>query len=89
MFAGLPVVGATMQKYRPRGKLYYGWYIALALAITETISWGIIYYAFTVFITPMEAELGRVMDSHRPGAGGNQHHFLLKTRHLKRITPGG
>lgn len=37
---------------------YYGWYIALTLAVTETISWGIIYYAFTVFITPMEAELG-------------------------------
>lgn len=37
---------------------YYGWYIAAALAITETISWGIIYYAFSVFLTPMEAELG-------------------------------
>jgi MFS family permease len=40
------------------GTLYYGWIIAVALAITETISWGIIYYAFTVFITPMEADLG-------------------------------
>ncbi|MBC7813877.1 MAG: MFS transporter [Burkholderiales bacterium] len=39
-------------------KLYYGWYITIALAITETISWGIIYYAFSVFITPMENELG-------------------------------
>lgn len=38
--------------------LYYGWIIALTLAITETISWGILYYAFTVFITPMEADLG-------------------------------
>ncbi len=37
---------------------YYGWYIVLALAVTETISWGIIYYAFSVFITPMETELG-------------------------------
>jgi MFS family permease len=37
---------------------YYGWTIAATLAITETISWGIVYYAFTVFITPMEAELG-------------------------------
>jgi MFS family permease len=37
---------------------YYGWYIAATLAITETISWGIIYYAFSVFLTPMEAELG-------------------------------
>lgn len=43
---------------RRAGKPYYGWYIAAALAITETISWGIVYYAFTVFITPMETELG-------------------------------
>ncbi len=40
------------------GRLYYGWYIVFTLAITETISWGIIYYAFSVFITPMEADLG-------------------------------
>jgi MFS family permease len=38
--------------------LYYGWYITITLAITETVSWGILYYAFSVFITPMEAELG-------------------------------
>ncbi|MCB9450744.1 MAG: MFS transporter [Anaerolineaceae bacterium] len=44
---------------RTRGtKPYYGWYITVTLAVTETISWGIVYYAFTVFITPMEADLG-------------------------------
>lgn len=37
---------------------YYGWYIAVTLAITETISWGIIYYTFSVLLTPMQAELG-------------------------------
>jgi MFS family permease len=42
----------------PSNRRYYGWYITLTLAITETISWGIIYYAFSVFITPMETELG-------------------------------
>lgn len=47
-----------MQKLKNNGKLYYGWYIAAALAITETTSWGIVYYAFTVFITPMETDLG-------------------------------
>ena len=41
-----------------RERMYYGWRIALTLAFTETISWGIIYYAFTVFITPMETEMG-------------------------------
>jgi MFS family permease len=30
----------------------------ITLGITETASWGILYYAFTVFVTPMEAELG-------------------------------
>ncbi|MDX2163413.1 MAG: MFS transporter [bacterium] len=39
-------------------KPYYGWYLAVTLAVTETISWGIIYYAFSVFLTPMEADLG-------------------------------
>lgn len=39
-------------------RLYYGWIITITLAVTETISWGIIYYAFSVFITPMEADLG-------------------------------
>ena len=37
---------------------YYGWYITLTLALTETISWGIVYYAFSVFLSPMEADLG-------------------------------
>jgi MFS family permease len=39
-------------------KFFYGWYITLALAITETVSWGIVFYAFTVFIKPMEQEFG-------------------------------
>jgi MFS family permease len=38
--------------------LYYGWYIAFALAITETVSYGAMFYAFSVFITPMEATMG-------------------------------
>ncbi len=47
-----------MQRLFKREPIYYGWYIALALAITETVSFGVIFYAFSVFITPMEAELG-------------------------------
>jgi MFS family permease len=47
-----------MAETKLKAARYYGWYIAATLAITETISWGIIYYAFSVFITPMEAELG-------------------------------
>lgn len=38
--------------------MYYGWVITVVLSFTELMSWGIIFYAFTVFITPMETELG-------------------------------
>lgn len=38
--------------------VYYGWAILLTLAVTETTSWGILYYAFAVFLTPMSHDLG-------------------------------
>ena len=47
-----------MKRLGIRRPVYYGWYIALALAITETVSFGVLFYAFSVLITPMEAELG-------------------------------
>lgn len=47
-----------MKRLGKRQPVYYGWYIALVLAITETVSFGVLYYSFSVFITPMEAELG-------------------------------
>ncbi|MCL6569108.1 MAG: hypothetical protein K6T35_09550, partial [Meiothermus silvanus] len=37
---------------------FYGWRIAWTLALTQTIGYGVLYYAFSVFIKPMEAELG-------------------------------
>lgn len=43
---------------RLRERFYYGWVIVGTLAITETVSWGILYYAFAVFLTPMRDELG-------------------------------
>lgn len=41
-----------------RSPIYYGWIILAALSITEPVSWGILYYAITVFFKPMEADLG-------------------------------
>src|SRR6266568_6088674 len=41
-----------------RQRLYYGWVLIVTLGLTETISWGVLYYAFSVFLAPMEAELG-------------------------------
>jgi MFS family permease len=40
---------------RPR---YYGWTIIWTLAVTETVSWGILFYAFSVFLVPMQQDLG-------------------------------
>ena len=40
--------------YRP----YYGWVMVGVFSVTETISYGILAYSFTVFIAPMSAELG-------------------------------
>ena len=34
------------------------WAIAGTLSVTETVSWGILYYAFAVFLVPMQASLG-------------------------------
>jgi len=38
--------------------LSYGWRIVWALAVTQTVGYGVLHYAFGVFVTPMEAELG-------------------------------
>lgn len=37
---------------------YYGWRIVAALAVTQTLGYGVLYYAFGVLVKPMEAELG-------------------------------
>lgn len=37
---------------------YYGWRITWALAVTQTVGYGVLYYAFSVFVAPMERELG-------------------------------
>lgn len=39
------------------GRFYYGWVIVVTLAITETISWGILYYTFAVVLPATEHEL--------------------------------
>ena len=34
------------------------WGIVGALSVTETVSWGILYYAFAAFLVPMQRDLG-------------------------------
>lgn len=41
-----------------RRAIDYGWVIVAALSVTETVSWGILYYGFPVMLRPMEDELG-------------------------------
>lgn len=47
-----------MLRRMTRDRVYYGWVITWTLAITETVSWGILTYAFYVFLVPMERDLG-------------------------------
>lgn len=37
---------------------FYGWRISWALAVTQTVGYGILHYTFSVFMQPMELELG-------------------------------
>lgn len=41
-----------------QSRFFYGWAIVATLAITETVSYGILYYAFSIFIDPMKNEFG-------------------------------
>jgi MFS family permease len=43
---------------RRRSEQRYGWTIVAVLAVTETVSWGVLYYAFAVFLAPMQRSLG-------------------------------
>jgi MFS family permease len=49
------VIDATAGTARWRSR---AWGIVGALSVTETVSWGILYYAFAVFLIPMQRELG-------------------------------
>lgn len=37
--------------------LYYGWVIVATLGITEMTSWGVLYYAFSVILKPLQEEM--------------------------------
>ncbi|WP_261808472.1 MFS transporter [Nonomuraea sp. C10] len=39
------------------GRLDHGWRIVAALAVTQTIGYGVLYYAFSVFLMPMSRDL--------------------------------
>ncbi|MBI5880467.1 MAG: MFS transporter [Chloroflexi bacterium] len=46
-----------MKPFNPaRRTFYHGWAILGALSLTETVSWGIVYYGFSVFLPSIEKE---------------------------------
>src|SRR5512141_1674650 len=46
-------------RLRLRGRpIYYGWTMLVGVSTAQVVSWGILYYAFSVFVAPMQAELG-------------------------------
>jgi MFS family permease len=51
-------VAAQGWKARQVAKIYYGWVLVATLGITETISWGIVYYGFSAFLPVVEREQG-------------------------------
>ena len=52
---------------------YYGWIVVATLCVTETVSWGILYYGFPVLLRPMDTDLGfsrvEVTDAFSTGMG--------------------
>lgn len=38
--------------------LYYGWKMLVLVALAQMTSWGVLYYSFSVFLTPMQREFG-------------------------------
>jgi MFS family permease len=49
---------ATRDIPRGRPRLFYGWVLVIMLGVTQTITWGIVYYGFTVMLPVLEADLG-------------------------------
>jgi MFS family permease len=57
MSAESNVVGRASSSAQPAWRTR-PWGIVATLSVTETVSWGILYYAFAVFLIPMKRDLG-------------------------------
>src|ERR1035438_8250259 len=59
MAATMNIASARAAGGRPlRRRDYPGWRMVWALAVTETISYGVLYYSFAAFLLPMQQSLG-------------------------------
>ena len=52
-----PTVARGVPRWWP-GRVYYGWALVGTLGFTAIVSYGVLTYAFAVFIIPMNADLG-------------------------------
>ena len=49
---------AAKSRLTTKQPIYYGWPMLVAVSTAQVVSWGILFYAFSVFVAPMQAELG-------------------------------
>lgn len=57
MHAETPPLLAT-SAVRPRRRDFPGWHMVWTLSATCTVAYGVLFYAFAVFVVPMRADLG-------------------------------
>lgn len=55
--SGTAVPASAAPVARPRRRDYPGWHMVWALAVTETVGYGVLFYAFAVFVVPMRQAL--------------------------------
>jgi predicted MFS family arabinose efflux permease len=58
MADGLPPAASLDADAALSGEASGGWPLVWALSLAQLVSWGSIYYGFSLFVVPMEAELG-------------------------------
>ena len=63
----VPAGGLVTRRTAGRRRDFPGWRMVWALAVTETVSYGVLYYSFAVFLVPMREELG-ASTAHLSGA---------------------
>lgn len=56
--SALGAARARLTRRLPAGRIYYGWTMLTLVSLAQVTSWGVLFYSFAVFLTPMRTELG-------------------------------
>ena len=54
----MPAGGVVARRTAGRRRDFPGWRMVWALAVTETVAYGVLFYSFAVFLVPMQRDLG-------------------------------